>query len=366
MWLTIIVFIIVLGLIVLVHELGHFWTARKLGVKVEEFGFGFPPRIFGRKHKGVIYSLNWIPLGGFVKIKGEAGEAKDDPDSFSHQSAGRRTLILSAGVIMNVLFAFVLLTAGFMIGLPSVVDDLPAGARVDSTHIQIVQVEPDSVAQNLALQLGDEIVSIDEQQFSSVVAITDYIRNDQDKILALQLKRYGEDLHLTADLTSQDVPVLGVYLAKTGLVHYPWYQAIWEGAQATVNVLWQIVYAFYSLLAGLLSGAGTSLQVAGPVGVAVMTGQMAKLGFVYLLQFAALLSLNLAIINILPFPALDGGRILFVIIEKIRRRPNNEMIEAVIHNIGFFLLIFLMFVVTYKDLARYGGRIWGVFSGWFG
>jgi regulator of sigma E protease len=187
--------------------------------------------------------------------------------------------------------------------------------------------------------------------------MTSYIRNDADGLLNLQIKRVDEELFLSADLSGQSEKILGVYLTEVGLVRYHWYEAIVQGFKATFFILWQIIVAFYLLLKGFILGTGPGLEVAGPVGVAVLTGQMARLGFSYLLQFTALFSLNLAIINILPFPALDGGRLLFILIEKIRRKPNNEAVEGVIHNIGFILLLVLIFVITYKDIAKYGSHI---------
>ncbi len=357
MLLTIITFIIVLSVIVFVHELGHFLTARKLGVKVEEFGFGFPPRIWGYKKGETIYSINWIPIGGFVKIKGEDGTDRGETDSFTSQSAARRSLILSAGVIMNVILAFILLTIGFIIGLPAAIDGNTDGIVVRQEEIQVIEVSPESVASTIGLKVGDQIISIDGQTFVSTDEMTSYIRNDADGLLNLQIKRVDEELFLSADLSGQSEKILGVYLTEVGLVRYHWYEAIVQGFKATFFILWQIIVAFYLLLKGFILGTGPGLEVAGPVGVAVLTGQMARLGFSYLLQFTALFSLNLAIINILPFPALDGGRLLFILIEKIRRKPNNEAVEGVIHNIGFILLLVLIFVITYKDIAKYGSHI---------
>ncbi|MBL7022073.1 site-2 protease family protein [Patescibacteria group bacterium] len=359
MFFTIITFAIVLAVIVLVHEWGHFTAARIFGVKVEEFGFGFPPRIWGKKKGDTTYSLNWIPLGGFVKIKGEGGENKDDKDSFSHQAAWKRAVILCAGVFMNIVLAIVLLSIGFMIGLPSVVEDDMSGIAVSDQKIQIVEVSPETVASSLDLKAGDEILTIDNQNFESTLAMTEYIKNDEDGILNIEIARLSGNHSVIADLTDIEPKVLGVYLADTGLVKYPWWQAIINGFKATWFILVQIVVAFYSLLKSLILGTGSSLEVAGPVGVAVITGQMARLGIAHLLQFTALFSLNLAVINIVPFPALDGGRLLFVGIEKLRRKPNNETIETVIHNIGFIILLLLIFVITYKDIAKYSGQIMG-------
>jgi len=329
---------------------------------VEEFGFGFPPKLFSWPGKKTTYSLNWIPIGGFVKIKGEGGENKDDDDSFSHQPAYRRFIILVAGVTMNVFLAFVLLSIGFLIGLPSVVDQSISNATISNEKIQIIQIEKNSVAEKIDLKMNDQIVAIDNLPVQSVEQVVNQIKNDPDRIITLQIKREGQDLVKEADLNSGEKSILGVYLVKSGTVKFPWWQAIWQGFKATFYTLGQIIIALFLLVKGLIVGQGPSLELAGPIGVAVLTGEMKRMGFVYLLQFMAFLSLNLAIVNLLPLPALDGGRILFLIIEKIRGKPNNETLERVMHNVGFFALLFVMFLVTYKDLTKYGERIINVFK----
>jgi regulator of sigma E protease len=157
----------------------------------------------------------------------------------------------------------------------------------------------------------------------------------------------------------KDYVGIGVGLVETATVRYPWYLAIWMGIKMTFIWIYAIIFAFISIFKNLIIGAPIGVELAGPVGIAVMTGQAAKMGFVYILQFTALLSINLAIINILPFPALDGGRILFLVIEKIRRKSVKQEWENLAHNIGFILLMILVLAVTYKDVVRYGGKILG-------
>lgn len=354
---TTIIFIIILGILVLVHELGHFWTARKFKVLVEEFGFGFPPKLFSWVGKKTTYSLNWIPIGGFVKIKGEGGECKNEEDSFSYQKAWKRLIILVAGVSMNIILAFVLLSIGFMIGLPGVVDQQVNGADITNEKVQIVQIEKNSIAEKIGLQTNDQIISIDDQNVISVESVIKQIQNDSDRKLNILIKRANQTISKEATFAAGEKMVLGVYLVKSGIVQYPWWQAIVQGFKATIYTLVQIVLALFLLIKGVFVGQGPSLELAGPIGVAVLTGEMKKMGIAYLLQFTAFLSLNLAIVNLLPLPALDGGRILFIIIEKIRRKPNNEDIERIIHSVGFFALLFVMFLVTYKDLSKYGGHL---------
>ena len=415
MFTTLITFIIILGILVFVHELGHFWTAKKLGLTPKEFGFGFPPRIFGmQKIKGVqrslreqsedieisadaegvresvsvssvtetqnfsrwrmvtgaaaleregeeiteagtIYSLNWLPLGGFVNI-GEDEEAGNDPRHFKNQKPWKRVVILSAGVAMNLAVAAVFITWGFMLGLPQTLDEVPAGAHIRERHVQILQVLPGSPAEQAGLQMGDVIASIDGRTFTSEAGVQDYVAGKAGETLTYDIRRGSEEMKIPITLTklaSTGEAGAGIAIAETGIVSLPWYRAIWEGIKATVIMTWFIITAFVALLYKLLAGAGVSADIAGPVGIAVMTGQVARLGFVYLLQFAAMLSINLAIINFLPFPALDGGRVVFVIIEKIRGRAVSEKLETALHNIGFVLLILLVLGVTYRDVLRF-------------
>lgn len=384
---TIILFIVILGLLVFVHELGHFALARRMRMGVDEFGFGFPPRAFGawknkqtgkwdfiygtrglseeqRGAHGTIYSVNWLPLGGFVKIKGEQGDQAKDPDSFAYQRPWRRALVLGAGVMMNMLFAFLLISIGFGLGLPTVINDsVSSQATVIDKRVQIVDVEPGTPAESAGLQPGDVITSVDGESVISVEQFQTYTRPRLDTTMSVTYTR-GNDVGVATitpqALYEEDEGAIGIALALTGFVRYPWYQAIWMGAQTTISVTWQILSSFGQLIGSAFGGEKTNIDVAGPVGVAALTGQIAKLGFIYILQFAALLSINLAIINAVPFPALDGGRLLFLLIEKIRNKALNQRVEAAIHNIGFIILIVLVLAVTVKDISRFTGIFEGI------
>ncbi|TSD04715.1 MAG: membrane-associated zinc metalloprotease [Parcubacteria group bacterium Athens0714_12] len=334
MFLTIVTFIIILSVLVLVHE------------------------IFGIKKGETTYSLNWIPFGGFVKIKGESGEDKDDPDSFANKKIWQRCLILSNGVVMNFLLAVVLLSIGFLIGIPLSTDDLPGYAKVRDEKISIVEVAENYPAQEAGLKMGDALLSIDNQEFEEIKDVQNYI--ESKKSVIIKVERGGRELDKEISTTQEDDGrnVIGVALAKTGIVSFPWYLALWGGLKATFNLTLQIIIVLFFLFKKLFFQGTLISEVSGPVGVAVMTHTMVEMGFVYILQFAALISINLGIINFLPFPALDGGRVLFLILEKIRGKPVNQRVEAVIHNVGFIFLIFLMFLVTYRDFVRFGGKIW--------
>lgn len=382
MFLTIIAFIIILGILVLVHELGHFIAARIFKTDVEEFGMGFPPRaigtyktkdgqrkwIFGKKLKSedapnTIYSLNWFPLGGFVKIKGEDTSQLKEQGTFGSKKLWQRAVILVSGVSMNAIFCILLLSIGFGFGIPSVLDDqvLDQATSVKDIKIQIVSISKDSPAQEVGLQAGDAITAIDGEPVHTTEFLQNYVYSHEGRTIVLEIYRGSSRKIIEAVPRvlddSDNHSILGIGTIKTGIVTYPWYQSLWHGIKATYNLLIALLIAFGTLIKNIISTGEVAAELAGPVGIAVLTGQVVSMGIVYVLQFAALLSLNLAIINILPIPALDGGRVLFLIIEKIKGSAVNQKIEALVHNIGFAVLMILIVLVTYRDLTRWGGQI---------
>jgi len=358
---TALLFLIILGVLVFVHEAGHFVAARKMGMKVEEFGFGFPPRIWGKTGKdGVVYSINWIPLGGFCKIKGEDGENSTEPDSFGSKKPWRRALVLVAGVAMNFLLCAVLLSFGYMVGLPQAVDQESLNQGIVKDYkVQVVSVLDDKPAKTAGVEVGDVLLSVDGKQVQGVKNLVQYTSEKIGQTVKFQFARNGNLLDKEIQIADigEGKGGIGVGLIETGVVSYPIHLAVWNGFKLTGILTGEFVVAFYNIIKNLLIGKPLGVQVSGPVGIAVLTGQVAKLGFVYILQFAALLSLNLAIINLLPFPALDGGRLVFVLIEKIRRKPVSQKIEALIHTIGFSLLIILIIIITFQDILRYSGAL---------
>jgi len=382
MLLTIVVFIVVLSILVFVHELGHFWVAKRFGLKPEEFGFGFPPRAWGfyktkegtwKVVKGskevtdaddTIYSVNWFPLGGFVKL-GEDDEPGKNPYHFNNRPIWQRGAILLAGVTMNVILAAVLLSLGFMIGLPQVINDVDRQAIISNARVQIVEIYPDSPAKQAELKIGDIVHRIGEEVVDDSDELQALIAGSLDNEAVFMIKRGGKEFErkIVPEIRPEsDAPGIGIGIADTGIVRYGIFRAIWEGVKTTALMFVAIIFAFYSLLRDLILGNGVSTEIAGPVGIAALTGQVARLGFVYLLQFTAILSINLAIINGLPFPALDGGRILFLFIEKIKGSPVKKEVEGTIHYIGFAILMFLVLLVTIKDISRYGGFFRGLWE----
>ena len=358
--LTIIIFIIVLSILVFVHELGYFVMAKRAGMKVEEFGFGFSPRLFGVKRGETTYSINAIPFGGFVKILGEDGEGKDDPRSFASARTKTRAGVIVAGVVMNLLLAIVLLGIGNAVGLRVGLVDEQSVKQARDIKVQIIQVAAGSPAEQAGLKPLDEIagfrVAGKTLEISSVEEIQGFINQNLDKEVVV-LMRSGQELTEKVLIPRVKPPegegALGVSLAVTGLISYPWYEAIGRGAMDAVNVFRYTLVGYATIIKNIFVTGKAGVELSGPVGIAVITGKAARLGFTYLMQFTALISINLAVLNIIPFPALDGGRLLFIGIEKLKGRPVSRKIEAGVNAAGFALLILLMIYVTTKDVLKF-------------
>jgi regulator of sigma E protease len=388
-FMTAIVFIITLAILIFVHELGHFLVARRNKIKVEEFGFGFPPRIFGfqildgeksktkkrfiwgkrdteaeLKHEegvreGTIYSINWIPLGGFVKIKGEDGGHHNEEDSFSGKPAWVRIKVLGAGIIMNFVLAWAAISLALMVGSPQAIEDEQGGK---DSKIQIAQVIPGSPAEKIGIKAGDQILKCTEgdeecqKPFSSVSEVQNYINKNKGREIALEIKRDDELLNIKGVPRveyPEDQGALGISLVRTAIVSYPWYESIYRGLVSVLNLIWIMIETLFNIIKNLIIGQKVGLDVSGPVGIAYLTKQVTQLGFTYILQFVALLSINLGIINGFPFPALDGGRILFILIEKMKGSPVSQKVEQFAHTFGFIALIALMILVTLRDVVKF-------------
>lgn len=355
MLLTILIFLIVISLLVFVHELGHFMTARRLGVTVEEFGFGFPPRIWGFKKRGTIYSLNWIPFGGFVRLKGETPGTNVEPDSFAAQPRHRRFAILAAGVVMNYLLTFVVFTIGLTVGIPAATSGTANDSRVRDPQPQIVSLDPTGVAAQAGLKTGDKVLRANDTPITSSTDLKTFQQTNAGQPFNLVAKRGGNELTVT--LTPRQVDDeyrIGVGIVSVGTLREPFPQSVWYGLQATIDTTGQIFSSFGTLLKDLVVERKVAQDLSGPVGIVVLTGQAVDLGFGYLLQFIGLLSATLAVVNFFPLPALDGGRALFVIIEAIRRKAVDHRIESLVHAVGFYLLLALVLLVSIHDVQRFG------------
>ncbi|MBI2062938.1 MAG: site-2 protease family protein [Candidatus Yanofskybacteria bacterium] len=357
---TAIIFIIVLSVLVFVHEFGHFIMAKRAGMKVEEFGFGFPPRAFGIKRGETIYSVNWIPFGGFVKILGEDGQESENPRSFASAKAGVRSGIIVAGVVMNVLLAIVLLVVGNAMGLRVGLVDEASVKQARDIKVQIIQIAAGSPAEQAGLKPLDEIVGFKLDggtlEVFKVQDVQNFINQNLGKNVIVLVRSANElsEKKMTPRINPPEGEgSLGISLASTGIIKYPWYESIGRGTMDAVNIFHYTVAGYATIIKNIFATGKAGVELSGPVGIAVITGKAARLGFTYLMQFTALISINLAVLNIIPFPALDGGRLLFVGIERLRGRPVSRKIENAVNTVGFALLILLMIYITTKDILKF-------------
>lgn len=356
MILTIIFFIILLGALVLVHEWGHFIVARRLGVRVEEFAFGFPPRLASVTRRGTRYALNLFPLGGYVKIFGEGGEGESDPESFSSRPVGERLSIIAAGVIMNAIFAWLLFSLGHGLGLPTVVSDGEATGKVT-----IVGVATGSPADKAGLRFGDAIEEVKSKNEKVKIQTIDEVQkliggHRGDEIL-MTIRRgniSSEVMVVPRSAPPSGEGPLGIAMARVGIVRSPWWRAPWDGLKTTASSAVAIIESIGRAAGDFFSRGAVSADVSGPVGIFVFADESRRLGFTYLLELAGILSVNLALLNILPVPALDGGRILFLFIEKLRGGAKmSQRLEQAVHTVGFVILLALMAAVTYRDIVKF-------------
>lgn len=336
---TLIIAIIFLVFLIIGHEFGHFIAAKLLRLRVDEFGFGFPPRIFGKKVGETVYSFNAIPFGGFVKICGENPNEKvlDKDKSFQNLPALKKSLVVAAGAVMNLLIGWVVISMVFMIGMQAAVF--------------IGKVTTGSPADVVGLREGDKITD-----FKNTSEFISFIEVNRGKEIKLNVSRGSESLVLKI-IPRVSPPAgegpLGVSLIEGGIQRHNFLGALYEGGVASIKILIFIFMSLFSLIVSLFSGElGVAAGVTGPVGIFNFLDTAGKLGIAYLLQILGLISLNLAAINIIPFPALDGGRLFFIFCNKIFRGRLNPRFETATHALGFAILILLMIIVTIKDIMN--------------
>ncbi len=359
---SIILFFLILTVLVFVHELGHFLVAKRSGIRVDEFGFGFPPRLWGIQRGETKYSINLIPFGGFVKIFGENPDeaSLNGPDknrSFINKPKYIQALVLVAGVAFNFIFAWLLLSVGFISGLPSSVGSVP-NANVENASLVITSVMPESPAADAGLKVGDKILQLSDGETLSnpnPESLQEYVVKHPNKEITVSYSRAGEEK--TAAMTPEngligDKPAIGISMDMIGTLKLPVHKALWHGLKLTTHLTKQTANSLWTLIKGAVVGQADLSAVTGPVGIVGVVGDAYQFGWVYLLSFAAIISINLAIINLIPFPALDGGRLLFVLIESIKGSPIKPKIANTLNSIGFILLILLMLVVTYHDIVK--------------
>lgn len=364
---NILIFLVILLVLVTAHEWGHFFTAKKFGIRVDEFGFGFPPKAMTLFKKGeTTYTLNWLPIGGFVKIFGENPdeESLNGPDkdrSFINKPRWQQAIVLFAGVFMNFIVAWLLFSFGFMSGLPMSTSAEGGQYATKDQHLMVVSVMPGSPAESAGLQSSDKIIALNttnkELSVVNVESVRDFIAQNGMEVLRVTYSRGKSNEINSVDIlpisnTEENRPMIGIAMDMIGIAKLPVHLAFWEGLKLDWYVTKSTFLGLYNLLADAIRGNGTFASVTGPVGMVGIVGDAYDFGFSYLLSFAALISVNLAIINLVPFPALDGGRLLFLLIEKIKGSRLNPKFANTANAIGFALLILLMLIVTYKDIAR--------------
>jgi len=378
MILDVIIFIAVLAVLVLAHEFGHFFAAKKFKMHIEEFGFGFPPRLKGWKKGETIWSLNSIPLGGFVKITGEDGEigkndfvieekvvsqeeivevvetptqemiveekittidkAAEVPRErfFSSKPIWQRIAVLVSGVLMNFILGWIILVVVFSFGTKPVV--------------VVSQVFKDSPAYSAGIKEGDKIIG-----FSSMDSFISYVNENKGKEINLNVKN-DQQIKEIKVMPRTDIPQgegpLGVGLSAGGVEKESFFKAIWDATKVAGAIFAMIFVTLFRLIASIFGGPNLFKYISGPVGIFQATSQAANLGVGYLANLVALISINLAAINIFPFPALDGGRILFLIVEKIKGSPVSAKIQQMVNAAGFILLIILILAVSVQDIFR--------------
>lgn len=360
---TIILFLLILAALVFVHELGHFVSAKFFGIRVDEFAIGFPPKVFGWKSGETKYSLNIIPLGGYVKIFGEDpdDESLNGPDSkrsFVNAAKWKQIIILLSGIFMNIIFAWLLISASFNFGLLTSVEDQYAN-KVQNASVMILSVLKDSPAGVAGLKEGDNILEIDSGEIKIIspnVSDVQKIVSESKSDIKIEYKR-GNATGTVSILALHGLvgsgKAIGISMTLAGIVKFGFFQSFYEGAKLTGIETWNIARGIYGFIIEAFNGKeGLLSQVAGPIGIAGMVGQASSLGVSYLLGFVAMISINLAMINLVPFPALDGGRVLFVLIEIAIRKKIKPSIANWCNLIGFGLLIALMLFITYKDILR--------------
>jgi len=360
---TIVLFLIILAALVFVHELGHFVTAKLFGIRVDEFAIGFPPKIFGWKSGETQYSLNLIPLGGYVKIFGEDpdDESISGPDSsrsFVNAKKWKQIVVLLSGIFMNLVFAWLLISASFNFGLLTSIEDQYTN-NAKNISVVVLSVLKNSPSEIAGLKEGDKILSIETENKKIVTPIVADIQNiiasskDKINIEYQRVNATGTVSILAKDGVVEGRKAIGISMALVGTVRYGFFQSFYEGAKLTAIETSNIATGIFNFIVGAFKGqSGLFSQITGPVGIAGMVGQASSMGLSYLFGFIAMISINLAMLNLVPFPALDGGRVLFVLIEVVIRKKIKPAIANWTNMIGFGLLIALMLFITYKDILK--------------
>jgi regulator of sigma E protease len=355
---TIAAFIVSLGILIFFHEFGHFLAAKLSGVSVERFSLGFGPRLLGKKWRETDYRISAFPLGGYVKMLGEAVDEEVPEElrhaSFSHQPLLRRVAIVACGPLFNILLAFLVYSLTFAIfGLVRPTTDVGS-------------VAPDSPAAKAGIQAGDKILAIDGVEVKEWGQLSDLIQKRGDRPVEIRLQRGSEvmtfhivpEIKKTNNMLGEEIqrPLIGIVASgNVSVERVNPFKAVYYGIDQT----WEVIKLTFLVVGKLLQGAISPRTLAGPIGIAQISGQVAEAGAAAFLSFLALLSINLGILNLLPIPVLDGGHLLFFVIEAVMGRPLSMRKREMAQQVGLFLLIALMVFVFYNDIYRllYPGRL---------
>ena len=360
---SVLIFIIILAVLIIVHEYGHFIVAKKGGIRVDEFGLGYPPRaktLF--KRKGTLFTLNWLPFGGFVKIFGENpddeslnGEFK--ASAFVNKPKWLQALVLFAGPFMNFLFAWLIIFLSLLIGLPTGIDEKMNPEFITDKAVMVTEIYPNSPAEMSGIKPGDVIDSVkiknEEYFLNGSDELKELVGLNNKEVFEIKYKR-GETLE-SVNITPKEINggyMLGLSLNSFGVYKPSFFIAFIDSFKFTWSLISSITEALFNLIIGAFSGGADISNLTGPVGIVSLVGDATKLGLVYILSFAAVISVNLGVVNLIPFPALDGGRLLFILIEKIKGSRVNHNVLNWLNFVGFSLLIVLMIFITYHDIVK--------------
>ncbi len=368
---TALIFILVLAVLIFVHELGHFLFAKACRIRVDAFAIGFGPKLIAWGKNETKYSINVIPFGGYVKIFGENpdDESLTGPESarsFVNKPRWQQALVLVAGVLFNFIFAWLLYVGIFTYGVTATTAGFEKYASdFSNPRIMVTDVVPNSPAEKAGIQTGDVIKAVIPATVGqpvtgmppqSIESIQNTIAGAESSSLTFEYTR-GSSQPISVKLTPTTdlIPgkyAIGIEMDNVGELKLPFFTSVYEGGSFTLSMIKETAVGLYTFIASIFTGTANFSQVSGPVGIAGIVGSAAQLGFTYLLMITALISINLGVVNLIPFPALDGGRVLFVIIESISRRRISPRFSNVVNAVGFALLMLLMVAVTYKDIAK--------------
>lgn len=358
---TALLVVAILVLLIVAHELGHFLAAKIFGVRVDEFGVGYPPRAFRFGKIGdTEYTLNWIPFGGFVRLFGDEGQVEHGRGSFIDAPRWKQAIVLVAGVAANVVVAWALFAVALHIGVPKPVDTALPGQKV---QLIISDIVPGSPADAAGLKPGDEITAVGDTNGASVGVLTaksvvDFVRERAGQPVSISYVHAGASSSVFITPANAVLPqaaaqpALGIALVLIATEREPWGKAFAEAFPATRGAFKMVANDLWILVQGAVRGAPDLAAVVGPVGIVSYVGQASQNGIGAVLMFAALISINLAIINLIPIPALDGGRLFVLCIEAVMRRQAPRLAVQTLNALGVALIVLLMVVVTYNDVAR--------------